>query len=129
MSAKHTPTFLTGWEVSREKESGNEFFQITAHIYDDKVGPVLDTMNCHHCLTTEDEEKIARLASAAPALVEALTKLIIEFDDMDEHRPLHAGCIQCTEGATPDRYNTGPCAYHAAKAVIATADGTNGGAL
>jgi hypothetical protein len=83
MSAKHTPTFLTGWEVSREKESGNEFFQITAPIYDDKVGPVLDTMNCHHCLTTEDEEKIARLASAAPALVECLRLTLFDLDRED----------------------------------------------
>lgn len=29
-----------------------------------------------------------------------------------------AGCIDCTSGTVPDRLNTGPCAYHAAKRVL-----------
>ncbi|HET9864077.1 MAG TPA: hypothetical protein VFP37_11580 [Steroidobacteraceae bacterium] len=58
------------------------------------------------------------LLSRIDALRAGLEKLVKEFDDLDEHRPLHAGCIQCTEGATPDRYRTGPCAYHAARALL-----------
>jgi hypothetical protein len=54
------------------------------------------------------------------AALNALERLVREFDDLDEHRPLHVGCIQCTWGATPDRYNTGPCAYHSAKALLAS---------
>ena len=28
------------------------------------------------------------------------------------------GCLECTAGATPNRLNTGPCAYHRAEAAI-----------
>lgn len=62
----------------------------------------------------------AHLLSRCAELEKALRGLLQEFDDMDEHRPLHAGCVQCTQGATPDRYNTGPCAYHIARAALAS---------
>jgi hypothetical protein len=28
------------------------------------------------------------------------------------------GCIECTVGTVPDKYNTGPCAYHSAKRLL-----------
>ncbi len=30
-----------------------------------------------------------------------------------------AGCLECTSGTTPNDRNTGPCAYHRAKAILA----------
>lgn len=29
-----------------------------------------------------------------------------------------SGCIECTQGATPDRFNTGPCAYHRGRQML-----------
>lgn len=31
---------------------------------------------------------------------------------------MDAGCIDCTHGTVPDKYNTGPCAFHAAKRLL-----------
>ena len=28
------------------------------------------------------------------------------------------GCVYCTQGQVPDKLNTGPCAYHTAKALL-----------
>jgi len=28
------------------------------------------------------------------------------------------GCIECTEGTVPDKFNTGLCAYHQAKKLL-----------
>lgn len=53
----------------------------------------------------------------------ALNRMVHTFentrDDSEGHYPaLDGGCIQCTQGATPDRFNTGPCAYHNAKKLL-----------
>lgn len=71
----------------------------------------------------------ANIAEAGPLMSEAatmierqhdiITRLVAMLDDVRDNSeghypPLDSGCIACTQGATPNRYNTGPCAYHAA---------------
>lgn len=76
----------------------------------------------------------ANLAEAGPLMSEAatmierqhdvITRLVSMIDDVRDntegHWPqLDSGCIECTQGATPNRYNTGPCAYHDAVRLLA----------
>lgn len=53
----------------------------------------------------------------------ALNRMVCVFenlrDDTEGRYPdLDSGCIECTQGATPDRYNTGLCAYHSARKLL-----------
>lgn len=41
-----------------------------------------------------------------------------QADSEGRYPALDSGCIECTGGSTPDRYNTGPCAYHNAKRLL-----------
>jgi hypothetical protein len=36
-----------------------KYFTISGHIYGDVDGVLVDTLNCHHCLTQEDQEQFA----------------------------------------------------------------------
>jgi hypothetical protein len=58
-----------------------------------------------------------RCLLALALMVEAHRKLC---DDTEgKYPPLDPGCIECTCGATPNRYNTGRCAYHIAVGLLA----------
>jgi hypothetical protein len=62
-------------------------------------------------------EVVATLTVELGAMREALTKCVRQFEDLDEHMPTDAGCIECTAGTVPNHLNTGLCGYHAAKAI------------
>lgn len=53
----------------------------------------------------------------------ALNRMVLAHenlrDDTDGQYPRpDAGCIECTQGVTPDKFNTGPCAYHNARRLL-----------
>ena len=53
----------------------------------------------------------------------ALNRMVLAFEntraDTDGRWPaLDSGCIECTQGATPDEFNTGLCALHNAKRLL-----------
>lgn len=56
--------------------------------------------------------------------------IIQDHEDNEETRSGDPGCIECTHGVTPDRFNTGLCAYHYSKglrerfAMVAATHGT-----
>lgn len=60
-----------------------------------------------------------------PEWLIAARAFVAQFDefvsDLDGTFPSNPGCVACTYGATPDRYNTGLCGYHAMRAAIAKA--------
>jgi hypothetical protein len=63
---------------------------------------------------------------ASPALAEALRAMVNAHDtlvsDTEGHYPRpDTGCIDCTLGTVPDRFNTGLCAYHRARAALTAA--------
>jgi hypothetical protein len=53
----------------------------------------------------------------------ALNRMVLMFentlsDSEGRYPAADAGCIDCTCGTVPDKYNTGPCAFHAAKRLL-----------
>lgn len=53
----------------------------------------------------------------------ALNRMVLvhentQADSEGQYPALDSGCVECTGGATPDRYNTGLCAYHNAKKLL-----------
>lgn len=68
--------------------------------------------------------EIERLRAERDRLREALDGLLDGYDPEEgciDCRP-DGGCIECTSGATPNRFNTGPCAYHRARAALPPGD-------
>jgi hypothetical protein len=63
------------------------------------------------------EQRLATLTAELGAMREALAKCVRQFEDLDEHMPTDAGCIECTAGTVLNHLNTGLCGYHAAKAL------------
>lgn len=63
----------------------------------------------------------ARFIERQQDVIAALVTLIEDTrDNTDGQWPaLDSGCIDCTRGATPDKHNTGPCAYHDAVRLLA----------
>ena len=59
------------------------------------------------------------------ALLRSMRKFVAWYrENTDEGRtPIEPdpGCVDCTCGTTPDRYNTGLCMYHRAERLIAEA--------
>ena len=56
-------------------------------------------------------------------LESALNRMVVAHENLSNdtegtYPDLDSGCIECTQGATPDRYNTGLCAYHNAKKLL-----------
>jgi len=41
-----------------------------------------------------------------------------DWDNQDEGAAVDAGCLECTMGTTPNRFNTGLCIYHIAEHVL-----------
>lgn len=86
-------------------------------------------------MTTEPTDVAAEANAAMDTLVttalrvkrerdEAITILRDLLKDYDEESMAiyvggDEGCLECTAGTPPDRLNTGPCAFHRAKAAIA----------
>ena len=61
------------------------------------------------------------VAKHARRLLFVSDRLLREIDGLDSETPgegrnlfVSPGCIVCTSGATPDRWNKGLCAYHEA---------------
>lgn len=53
----------------------------------------------------------------------ALNRMVLAHENLrsdteGKYPPMDAGCIECTQGATPDKFNTGPCAYHNARRLL-----------
>lgn len=63
-------------------------------------------------------------AKARIAVLESTLLLLVHFvdesrSDSEGHYPaLVSSCIECTCGATPNKYNKGLCPYHLAKQVL-----------
>ena len=68
-------------------------------------------------LLTRAEATIADLRGALAGLADAVDDL-----DSEDHGPrdlfISTGCLECTSGTTPDRLNTGPCAYQEARSAL-----------
>lgn len=62
------------------------------------------------------QDRITELETALNRMVCAHENL--SADTEGQYPPLDAGCVECTAGVTPDRYNTGLCAYHNAKRLL-----------
>lgn len=67
--------------------------------------------------------EIESLRSRNLALRDVLLRMVKAHRDLNDdtegrYPELDCGCIECTSGATPDRYNTGLCAYHTALDVL-----------
>ena len=61
-------------------------------------------------------DRLELFVSALAGMVRAHEKLV--GDTEGEYPPADSGCIECTLGTVPDRYNTGLCAYHSAKKLL-----------
>lgn len=60
----------------------------------------------------------ADLIAAASAFVKQFDDLVADAEGRIGQDP---GCIECTVGTVPDRFNTGLCGYHATRAALAKA--------
>lgn len=61
-------------------------------------------------------QRVTELETALNRMVLAHENL--ESDTEGRYPPADLGCVECTVGTVPDRLNTGPCAYHAAKKLL-----------
>lgn len=79
--------------------------------------------------TITDSLTAATLESSTAAIVRiheletALNRMIHAHENLasstdGEYPPLDYGCIECSSGCVPDKYNNGPCAYHNAKKLL-----------
>jgi hypothetical protein len=76
-------------------------------------------VNIYSAPLTRETEANAALIAEAPAMLAALRRVVKDYEDNeDENTPVDVGCLDCTDGATPDRHNTGLCGYHAAKTIL-----------
>jgi hypothetical protein len=69
-------------------------------------------------------ELMRRATTRIQELESCLNRMVHNYENTlsdSEGRFPHAdsGCIDCTAGTVPDKYNTGPCAYHTAKRLLA----------
>jgi len=60
--------------------------------------------------------RIHELETCLNRFVLAHDNLLSETDGT--YPPADSGCIDCTAGTVPDKYNTGPCPYHTAKRLL-----------
>jgi len=71
-------------------------------------------------------EDMAKAANKRPTEMYEDGTAFLNSIEWDENGPtFHSdpGCIQCTSGATPNIYNTGPCPYHRFDAALKKARG------
>jgi hypothetical protein len=61
-------------------------------------------------------QRVLELEDALSRMVRAHERL--SADTEGQYPYADTGCVECTAGVTPDRYNTGPCAYHASKRLL-----------
>jgi len=71
----------------------------------------------------ELRDKLAALTASHAKMWNALNGLVMAVDDLDAENGdrnlfVSAGCVDCTDGVTPDKHNTGLCAYHRAIAAL-----------
>lgn len=73
-------------------------------------------MNLHVQISARAEKRIDELETALNRMILAHENTL---SDSEGRCPAaDTGCIDCTRGTVPDRLNTGPCAYHAAKRLL-----------
>lgn len=70
-------------------------------------------------------QAIHEVAEQHAERLDVLEKVIAKYDPESTFISLDPdpGCIVCTSGATPNKYNTGLCLLHKAQAIIAKARG------
>lgn len=51
-----------------------------------------------------------------------------DWEALEDQAPVCSGCIECTVGTVPDRFNSGLCVYHIAEHVLRTHGPTKGDA-
>ncbi len=119
MSAKHTPG---PWKVASMERDGAKMVWADP----DERGII----QCVCDVYGPQREAHARMIAATPVLLAALKGLVKAVDNLESEEAgagrnlfISPGCVVCTDGATPDKWNTGPCAYHVARAAIEKAEG------
>ena len=60
--------------------------------------------------------RISELETCLNRFIHAHEYLLSETDGT--YPPADSGCIDCTRGTVPDKFNTGPCPYHTAKRLL-----------
>lgn len=76
----------------------------------------------NHVLT--DANEAMRLgAQRIDQLETALNRMVLDHENLlsdteGRYPPADSGCIECTAGCVPDKYNTGLCSYHNAKKLL-----------
>jgi hypothetical protein len=71
----------------------------------------------------EAATELNRQRTRIDALETALNRMVLAHENLvsdteGKYPSPDAGCIECTVGTVPNRYNTGLCAYHAAKRLL-----------
>lgn len=69
------------------------------------------------------KREILQQRSRILALEITLNRFVLAHENLASETEGHypnpdSGCIECTAGTVPDRYNTGLCAYHRAKQLL-----------
>lgn len=67
--------------------------------------------------------KVKEVIASEDELRTALSRMVLAFEALRDNTEgrypeADAGCIHCTVGTVPNRFNTGPCAYHNAKRIL-----------
>lgn len=82
----------------------------------DALNNALETIRDQGAELITVRRRLHELETALNRMVLAHENLSADTEGQYPHADI--GCIECTSGVTPDRYNTGPCAYHTAKALL-----------
>lgn len=71
----------------------------------------------------EAAREVIRLRTRCDRLQTALNRMVLAHEKLSadtegQYPPLDAGCVECTGGATPQRFDTGLCALHNSKQLL-----------